>query len=204
MATQPDAPAIEVYDELAGTPREPVRGLTYDDLQSFPDDNYQRQLIDGELIVTPAPRLRHQEVVKRLTVALAGYEVERGGKTFPGPTDVLFAPGEVAEPDVLFVTSDKLSRLGDRYIDFAPDLVVEVSSPSTRRLDTVRKLALYERFRVPEFWYVDLESERIEIHRLKGDRYDKPDIFVRGETVESPALSGFSPEVDYLLGPADD
>lgn len=201
MATQPEAPAIEVYDEIAGTPKEPVVGLTYDDLQSFPDDNYRRQLIDGELIVTPAPSLDHQRVVARLIGAFLDYAGKHGGEVFPAPTDVFLAPQSVVEPDVLFVRAENLSRLEDRYVGFSPDLVVEVSSPSTRRLDTVRKRALYERFGVPEYFYVDLDSERVEIHRLSGDRYDKPAILVRGDFVASSVLPGLSVEVDYLLGP---
>lgn len=203
MATQPDAPTVEVYDEIAGTPKDPVVGLTYDDLlDMFPEvDNARRELIGGELIVAPPPKLRHQEVVSNLHLRLGVYAETQGGKVFPAPTGVLLAPDTLVEPDILFVRAENVDRLGEDYVGFAPDLVIEVSSPSTRRLDTVRKRALYERFGVPEYLYVDLDAERVEIHRLKGDRYDKPVLFVRGDVVESSVLPGFSVEVDYLLGP---
>ena len=75
---------------------------------------------------------------------------------------------------MLFVRAEHLDRFTDRYIGAAPDLVVEVSSPSTRRTDVVRKRALYERFAVPEYWFVDLDADRIEVYLLEGDRYPTP------------------------------
>ncbi|MGH2747288.1 MAG: Uma2 family endonuclease [Actinomycetota bacterium] len=205
MATQPDAPTVEVYDEIAGTPKEPVVGLTYDDLvRMFPeDDNVRRELIGGELIAAPLPSTRHQEIVGEIFAVLRAHAKETGGKAFVAPTGVLLATDTMVEPDVLFVRAERADQIEDPFVRGAPDLVVEVSSPSTRRLDTVRKRELYQRFGVPEYLYVDLDSERVEIYRLVGDRYQKPIIVVRGEVVESEILPGFSVEVAYLFGPAD-
>ncbi|MEX2552885.1 MAG: Uma2 family endonuclease [Actinomycetota bacterium] len=73
---------------------------------------------------------------------------------------------EGVEPDVLFVRADHVDRVENRYVRGAPDLVVEISSPSTRRLELVRKRDLYARFGVPEYWYVDLEAELLEVYAL--------------------------------------
>ncbi|MEX2551374.1 MAG: Uma2 family endonuclease, partial [Actinomycetota bacterium] len=81
-----------------------------------------------------------------------------------------------------------------------PDLVVEISSPSTRRLELVRKRDLYQRFGVPEYWYADLEADRVEIYRLEQGAYAAPEIRYPGQALESTELTGFSMPVDGALG----
>src|SRR6266542_3997600 len=147
-------------------------GLTYQDLQAFPEDNLRRELIDGELIVTAAPALRHQRVVLRL--------------------------------DVVYVRPENAGKLEKALIRSAPDLVVEVSSPSTRRLDLVRRRELYERFGVPEYWYVDLDADRVEIYLLSEGRDRQPVLLERGGVLGSAQVEGLSIEVDALLGSPED
>ncbi len=175
-------------------------GLTYDDLQKFPEDNLRRELIDGELIVTAAPSTRHQRAVAFLIVEFGLYAREHRGEVFPAPTDVYFSHTNVVEPDVLFVRGDHAERVERKFIRSAPDVVVEVSSPSTRRLELVRKRELYERFGVPEYWYVDLDADRIEVYRLEEGRYVTPALLGRGERLTSPLLPGFGVGVDEVLG----
>lgn len=178
------------------------RVFTYADLQTFPEDNLRREIIDGELIVTAAPRIRHQRVVANLTARLWLYAAEHGGEVLPAPTDVFFADDNVVEPDVLFVTAANLSKLEDRFVRSAPDLVVEISSPSTRKLELVRKRELYERFGVPEYWYIDIELDQIQVYRL-AESYGIARIVGRGDTIESQALPAFAVRVDELLGPPE-
>jgi Uma2 family endonuclease len=164
---------------MATAPAAGTTGLTYDDLLSFPDDGLRRELIDGELFVTPSPSFRHEGVVTELVIALGLYGRAHGGKVRPAPMDVFLSERDVVEPDVLFLTAANLSRAERPFIRGAPDVVVEVSSPSTRRHDLVRKLELYERFGVPEYRIVD-------------------------QQLTSPLLPGFEASVDALLGPADE
>lgn len=175
--------------------------LTYDDLlEMFPEeDNLRRELIDGELIVTPAPIPRHQRVVAKLVSLLLQYEDEHGGRVYPAPVDVWFTDRDVVEPDVVFLTEASLAKEEPKLIRSAPDLVVEVSSPSTRPLELTRKKDLYERHGVLEYWYVDLEADRVEIHRLEGERYARPIVLARGDLVETPLLPGFTSRVDDIL-----
>jgi Uma2 family endonuclease len=151
-------------------------GLVYEDLESFPDDGLRRELIDGELYVSASPIRRHQRVVVRIAAALLAYADEHGGEVLPAPADVYFARDTVVEPDVVFVGPERVGQLADeRYVDIAPDLLVEVSSPSTRRLDLVKKRALYEREGVAEYWFVDLEAEVIDVYRPdEHGRYGAP------------------------------
>ena len=176
-------------------------GLTYEDLQRFPEDNFRRELIDGELIVTPAPATRHQEVVLELGARLLAWTKERGGKAYIAPTDVVFSDTTVLEPDVLFLHPENVARAEKRFIRGSPDVVVEVSTPSTRRLELVRKREVYERFRAREFWYIDLDADRVEIYRLEADHYGPPQYLGRGDDLTSPEIPGFSISLEDLLGP---
>ena len=176
-------------------------GLVYDDLAGFPDDNLRRELIGGELIVTPSPRVRHQRVVTKLVAALFAYTEQHGGEVFPAPLDVVFTESDVVEPDVFYLRPESRGRLEERFLRGAPDIAVEVSSPSTRHLELVRKRDLYERHGVPEYWYVDLEIDRIEVFRLdEHSRYPAPVLLGRGETLDSPVLPGLQLRVDDILG----
>ena len=152
-------------------------GLTYDDLAGFPqDDGLRRELIDGELFVSPSPVRRHQRAVARITAAFVTYVDEHGGEVLPAPADVYFSETTVVEPDVLYISASRVDQLtDDRFTDIAPDLVVEVSSPSTRRLDLIHKRGLYEREGVAEYWFVDLDEDHVDVHRLDDDgRYGLP------------------------------
>jgi Uma2 family endonuclease len=180
---------------------EPITGLTYGDLQRFPEDNFRRELIDGELIVTAAPGGRHQDVVLELGARLLAHAKERGGKVYVAPRDVYFSNVNVVEPDVVFVRAENLERVEERFVEGAPDLVVEVSSPSTRRLELVRKRDLYARFGVPEYWYVDLDADRVEVYRLHERAYGVPEIVGRGAELRSPLVPDFAIAVHDLLGP---
>jgi Uma2 family endonuclease len=179
-------------------------GLTYEDLAAFPEDNFRRELIDGELIVTAAPATRHQAVVLELGSRLLAYSKEHGGRAYVAPLDVFFSDANVVEPDVLFIRAEHVARVEKKFVRSAPDLVVEVSSPSTRRLEIVRKLELYQRFEVPEYWYVDLDADRIEVYRLEAGVYGSPALLTRSDQIESALVPGLVLPVDELLGPPGD
>ncbi len=185
---------------MATEPR--TTGLTYDDLvRMLPEqDMVRRDLIDGELFVSPSPSLRHQEAVATLLAALYEYAREHGGKALTGPFDVHLTDTNVLEPDVLYVRPENVARIEQRYIPFAPDLVIEVSSPSTRSRDLARKKDLYEQFGATEYWFVDLEANQVEVRRLKGGRYGEPALVARGEALTSPLLPGFDLDADRVLG----
>ncbi len=176
------------------------KGLRYADLAGFPDDLMRREIIDGELIVTAAPTTRHQRAVANIVGALLTYQKQHSGQVFPSPTDVFLSDENVVEPDVLFVAGEHVERVEDKYLTGAPDLVVEISSPSTRRLELVRKRDLYARFGVPEYWYIDLDAERVEAYRLEEGGYAAPTLFYSGQSTASWAVPGFSIPVDEMLG----
>jgi Uma2 family endonuclease len=140
---------------------------TYADLQAMPDDHYRRELIDGQLLVTPSPASPHQRAISRLLVLLDA--------ATPDDLEVLVAPMDwklsettVVEPDVLVTHADDV---GGPYLTQTPVLVVEVLSPSTRITDLNNKKALYERAGVPRYWVVDPEVPGLDVFALEGGRY---------------------------------
>lgn len=179
---------------------EPVAsGLTYDDLAALPDDGMRHELIHGEHFVSPAPILRHQAVVLRLAATALAWADGNDGHAFVAPTDVVLATTTVLQPDVVVIGPEGAAAMADpRYIDVVPDLVVEVSSPSTRGYDLVRKRRAYEEFGVPEYWFVDLDAERLERYVVAGGTYATPEIIESGE-VRSTALAGLVVDLAELL-----
>lgn len=174
-------------------------GFTVADIERLPEDKVIRHLIDGELFEVTAPTIRHQRVVGRVLMRLAEHADSTGGIALPAPTGVRLSERDMPEPDVLFVTAEHVGRLGERYVEGPPDLVVEVSSPSTRRLDLVRKRRQYERFGIGEYWFVDLDVDRVEVYRLTDGRYGGPTLYQRGDVISDSVLQDLSVAVDDLL-----
>ena len=109
---------------------EPIR-FTYEDYLGFPDDGRRHESIDGEHLVTPAPTPRHQELSVRLVVAIANYLASHPiGKVYAAPLDIILSDANVVEPDIVFVSRERLAIIGDRGMHGAPDLVVEICRPS--------------------------------------------------------------------------
>lgn len=175
---------------------QPQRKLTVEDYEHFPEgDGLRHELIDGEHIVTPAPFLPHQDLLGDLFVAVR--EVVRGqglGRVVFAPADVELSPHDVVQPDLLFVRKGRKIASIKRF-HAAPDLTVEVLSPSSRRTDELRKRARYELFGVQELWIVDPPIEAIRVYRrtADGERFG-PAIQLlasAGDALESPLLPGF-------------
>jgi Uma2 family endonuclease len=127
------------------------RPLTWRDLEDVPDDGHRYELIDGALIVTPAPAPRHQCAVLELAVLLRS-ACPPELQVFVAPLDVRLAEDTVLQPDVLVA---RRADLTDRNLPAAPVLAVEVLSPSTRLIDLNLKRARYEQARCGSYWVVD-------------------------------------------------
>jgi Uma2 family endonuclease len=148
--------------------------LTYDDFLLFPDDGKRHELIDGEHYVTPSPSRKHQAIVWNLITIIGPYlESHPVGRAFAAPFDVVFSNFDVVEPDLLFISNARLDVLTAKNVQGAPNLVVEIGSPSTRRRDEIIKRKLYERFGVEEYWVIDPEIETIAVYRHVGEHYQR-------------------------------
>ena len=129
------------------------------------------ELVDGELLVTPSPAVRHQLAVGRLLVALTQYlDRERVGTVISSPSDVELEPEFISQPDIFVVPKDESRRVMAEGLPVRELLLaVEVLSPSSSRHDRVRKRPLYQRH-VPDYWIVDLDARLIERWRSGDER----------------------------------
>jgi Uma2 family endonuclease len=136
--------------------REP---LTYDDVQRLPDDGNRYELLDGYLLVTPSPIPGHQRCVARLLFTLME-AAPAGIDVLPAPTDWYVDERNVFEPDIVV---SRRTDVGERRIEVAPLLVVEIHSPGTRVRDLTLKRAAYERGGADAYWLVDLDGPRLTV-----------------------------------------
>ena len=120
---------------------------TYSDLVALPDDQLRHELIDGEHFVSPSPATAHQEISKRLFVALNTFvERHRLGEVLYAPFDIKLSAYTVLVPDLVYFTAARFADVvNEKHATAAPDLVVEILSPGTRRRDLGRKRAVYDR-----------------------------------------------------------
>lgn len=174
--------------------------MTYDEYCLLPEDRNQYELIDGELIVTPSPSRVHQKIVVRLSSRLEVHvESKLLGEVYVAPLDTIFGKYTVVQPDILFVSRDRLAEVGKERIEGAPDLVVEVLSPSTADQDRRRKLAVYSQFGVQEYWIVDPESRMIEVFERTEKGLQPAQKFGMGQLLRSKLLPQFQPEVSSIF-----
>jgi Uma2 family endonuclease len=168
--------------------------LTYDDFVLFPDDGKRHELIDGEHYVTPSPNLRHQQLLGRLYLLIGVWlQTHPIGELFLSPLDVVFSDVDVVEPDLLFVSSGRAADiLTPKHVRGAPDLVVEIGSPSTRKRDETIKRRLYERAGVAEYWVVDPDLDVVRVYRRADAGYGRPLELSReaGDSLATPRLPG--------------
>ena len=177
----------------AGTPTK----LTYDDYLNLPDDGRRYEIIDGELYVNPAPNIRHQPVSRNIFRRLDGWVLPRNlGEVFYAPCDVVLSEIDVLEPDILFISTARLTILTRANVKGAPDLVIEVLSEGTRRYDETTKRKRYEHFGVSEYWLADPENYSFRILRGVGGRFEEIEV---GTTITTPLLPGFSLAVSEVF-----
>ncbi len=176
----------------------PKRLLTYEDFLSFPNDGVRREIVEGEILVTPAPDIRHQDLVLRLGTTFFNHiRAHGGGRAFISPLDVRLSEHDVVEPDVIFVGEDRLGIIKEKYMLGSPSLLIEVVSDP--RTDRVRKRDLYARAGVSEYWIVDPDADRVEVHRLSDKGYGKPEILEPGDLLTTALLPGLRVNLEELF-----
>ena len=173
--------------------------LTYADyLKTSDDERYE--LLNGELVMPPAPLTGHQMISMALASRLYLYVNERGmGTVVAAPTDVVLSDTDVVQPDVLFVSSQRSQILTRENVRGAPDLVVEILSPATAERDRTVKLDLYAQHGVIEYWIVDSDAKTVTV-LLRGEGgFGVAGVYGEGETLRSPTLDGFSVALEEVF-----
>lgn len=142
--------------------------ITWRDAQEMPEDGRRYEAVEGELYVTAAPSARHQEISVTLGALLHELLVQGGhGRLFHAPGVEFPVTEEGVQPDLVFVSTERRGIIADDWIRGAPDLVVEILSPSTEDRDRGVKRNLYRRQGVAEYWIVDPDDEAIEVWRFE-------------------------------------
>jgi Uma2 family endonuclease len=150
----------------------PPRDLTYEDYVGLPDDGRRYEILDGELVVSPAPAPRHQGVSGNLFFVLLGHVREgRLGSVYCAPIDVILARDCVVQPDLVFVAAARESIVSERAIEGPPDLAVEILSAWSEGRDRVAKAELYARYGIRHYWIVDPVARTLEVYEAEGTAY---------------------------------
>ncbi|MBI5495258.1 MAG: Uma2 family endonuclease [Deltaproteobacteria bacterium] len=169
----------------------------YEDLATFPEDGKRREILDGDLIVNPAPILKHQQVLQNLNRILDAHMQRTGaGNLFFAPVDVRLGDN-VFEPDLLVVLKDSRARLTRAFIEGPPDLVVEILSPSTEEWDRGRKSAAYARGGVREYWILDPERRQLEQFTLQEGALVRVGLF-GADTLTTALLPGLQVDLSRV------
>ncbi len=172
---------------------------TYEDYLRTPDDK-RYELIEGELIMVPSPVPEHQRISGRLEFELRKIVAEHDlGEVFDAPCDVYFDDEDVVQPDILFISKERLNIIGEKNIEGAPDLVIEIISESSAYRDLVQKKRLYARFGVKEYWVVIPEEEAIEIYALKDNTYTLHKSYGKDEILNPPHLKDLKIELKKIF-----
>jgi len=168
---------------------------TYADYAILPE-GAPYQLIGGKLVMTPAPTTYHQIICMRLEGKILNFITERDlGLVLFAPVDVYFEEQETYQPDIIFIVKERLPIIEHARINGAPDLVVEILSPSTAYYDLKKKARIYARHGVREYWIIDPEDKSIEIHVGQKEKFGLNQRIEENGKIKSLVLDGLEIEV---------
>lgn len=177
---------------------------TYEDYLRLPEDGRRYEVLRGVLYVTPSPIYDHQFSVVNLTLELGSF-IRKGdlGVLLVAPFDIRLPQrlADPVEPDLMFFRKGNEPRRGDKSFTGVPDLVIEVLSPGTSRLDKRIKMSIYREAGIPEYWLVDPATRTVVIHRISDDgrRYVEHARGETGDVVGSTVLAGLRLSVSEIF-----
>jgi len=172
---------------------------TYKDYAKLPE-GAPYQLIGGELIMTPAPTPYHQYISGNIYSVLKQF-VERNnlGQVYYSPIDVYFEETETYQPNIIFISKERLNIISETKIEGAPDLVIEILSPATAYYDLKKKFKIYEKHGVKEYWIVDPEEKSIEIYINKEQKFILVENKSKIGTIKSQLLKDFQIDLEKIF-----
>ena len=151
---------------------------TYADYAAIREDGHRYEIVNGVLYMTPSPSLGHQAIAGEIFAYLRNFVQMAGlGRVFVAPTDVELSYKNVVQPDVFVVLNEHLDRMAGSRLIGAPDLVVEIASPSTARHDLREKQDAYTRAGVLEYWIVTPGEQVVEVLVLEDSLYRSLGVF---------------------------
>lgn len=170
--------------------------LTVADYMKLPDDAPRYELIEGELLMAPAPNRYHQEILFNLALILGNHvRKKRLGKIYLAPFDIIFDEHNVLQPDIIFFSNARASALTKAGASGAPDLAVEILSPGAEKRDREQKRKIFARTGVEELWLVLPDKHRIEIYRLQENPTQPVQIVKEAERFHSRLFPGLTIDI---------
>ena len=169
------------------------------DIWDVPDDKYRYEVIDGELFMTPAPSWPHQYSLGRLHVVLDNWVFPRGlGIVVEAPVGVVLDEEDGVQPDLIYISRERAQIISERGVEGAPDLVVEVLSPSTEARDRGVKMRRYAAAGVPHYWLLDLRARALEAYLLGDSGYEPAGVYGPGAVFRPSLFPGPEIPIDKL------
>lgn len=163
--------------------------MTYDEYASLPEDGNRYELVDGMLqCMSPAPIIPHQVIGMKFATLLSSC-CEQDYLILFAPVDVIFSPADVFQPDLLMIHLSRLSIVSLRAVEGAPDLVVEILSPSSVKHDQITKRRKYAQYQVPEYWIIDPTRKTLEMLLLHGAEYELAHVYKEDVQIHSERIS---------------
>ncbi len=173
--------------------------FTYKDYEKLPEGS-PYQLIGGDLVMTPSPVPYHQDILGKIFYELRKFIEEKNlGKIYLAPLDVYFLETETYQPDIIFISKERLNIIGEKKIEGPPDLIIEVLSPQTAYYDLRIKKDTYEKSGVKEYWIVDPIQKIIEIFGNKKGKFESVSTAKSEGVVKSDLLNGLSVTVKEIF-----
>ncbi len=177
-----------------------VKDWTYDKYYELDDQN-RYEIYDGELVMSPAPKPLHQKVIRKLYDFIRNHIIQKHiGELYFSPIDVVFAENVVCQPDLLFISTERLDIVDDDKAIFgAPDVIIEIASPSTEKHDRNIKFDIYERHGVLEYWIISLADKSAEVYFLSDGCYKLIGDSRSNDIVSSQYFSGFEIDIKNIF-----
>jgi Uma2 family endonuclease len=172
---------------MAVQPKTRISASNYYQLEEY-EQHDLIQLIDGEVIISVPLILKHQAIVGEILFIFLTQAKKQGGKAFTAPIEVYLDEHNIYEPYVLYLTPDTTCVVGEKLLTGAPDLVVEVLSPSTAKFDRQEKYKAYEKHGVREYWIVDAVHEVLEVWTLNDKQFIRQGAYGVDDTFQSQIL----------------
>ncbi|MDC3416131.1 Uma2 family endonuclease [Aquibacillus salsiterrae] len=175
------------------------QGQTYEDYAQLSDDGTRFELVNGELeAMSPSPHPLHQLVCQELFSTLK-QTCQKEYVAFVAPIDLILSEKEVRQPDLVMLHQSRIDIVTNRGIEGAPDLVVEILSPTSIKRDRIGKFETYASFSIPEYWIIDPIHQSLEQYLLNKNNYKLVDVYQDGQCVYSHQLTCVSFSVNDIF-----
>jgi len=174
--------------------------LTFEQFRELPNYGKRYELVHGKVHVIPTPTTRHQFTLQNLSINLGLYvHKNHFGEVCLAPLDVRLGEETVLQPDLIFISNTRGGIIQENWIEGAPDLAVEVLSPSTAGHDRATKLPIYAEARVPEVWFIDPKAKNVEVLSLQGAKYVVEATYAGHHVLTSNLIPGWQLPLDDLF-----